>query len=223
MKVEIISRTQSLVEGVETQDLTAYIARIGKVKDNPARLLKYLIANKHWSPFSHTYFGFKVETSRSIGRQMIRHTSLSMQEWSQRYEDEVMGFEPIELRRKAEKNRQSSEDVFDPEIHEYTNASELIKQHLEDAETLYNSLIKAGVASECARFILPECTKTTLIFTGNIRSWIHFLELRLDHHTQKEARLVAEEIYTLLLKEIPVVFEALSNNGEQWNKKESTS
>lgn len=215
MKVELISRTQSLVEGVENQDLIAYVARIGKVKDNPAKLLKYLIKNKHWSPFTHLYFGFKVETSRAIGRQMLRHTSLSMQEWSQRYEEEVMGFEPIELRRKHEKNRQSSQEVFDPRVTLTPTssmdilASSLISQHLENTRKIYDALIRAGVASECARFILPECTKSTLIFTGNVRSWIHFLELRLDEHTQKEARMVAEEIKNYLLHEIPVIFEAL--------------
>lgn len=213
MKVTLISKTQSLVEGVEMQDLIAYVARIGKVKDNPAKLLKYLIKNKHWSPFTHVYFGFKVETSRAIGRQFIRHTSLSMQEWSQRYEEEIMGFEPIELRQKADKNRQSSTEIFDPYMgHSNEKASELIRKHLENSEALYTSLVAHGVATECARFILPECTQTTLIFTGNVRSWIHFLEGRLDGHAQKEIRLIAQEIHTILIAEIPVVFKALLEN-----------
>lgn len=218
MNVELISRTQSLVEGVDTQDLIAFVARIAKVKENPERLIRYLIKNSHWSPFTHVYFGFKVDTSRAIGRQMLRHTSLSMQEWSQRYEEEIMGFEPIEIRRKAEKNRQSSEEVFNPPmwykeedqvVNYQVRAEEAIEAHLRATEELYRELIRAGVASECARMILPECTKTTLIFTGNVRSWIHFLELRLDHHTQKEARLVAEAIRDILVGEIPAIFEAL--------------
>jgi thymidylate synthase (FAD) len=208
MNVKLVALTRPHLEGVSIEDFTAYIARIGKVKDNPKKLIKYLIKNKHWSPFEHTYITFKIETSRAIGRQLLRHRSFTFQELSQRYE-EVLEFEKIELRREHPTNRQSSTEVFNPT---FTNedfycipedmeweGSELIKEYLYQVEALYTALLEAGVAKECARMILPECAKTTMLMTGNLRSWIHFLEIRLDEHAQKEVREVSESIKKELL------------------------
>lgn len=205
MKVEMVAMTKPLIEGVSVEDFTAYIARIGKVKDNPKKLIKYLIKNKHWSPFEHTYVTFKIETSRAIGRQILRHRSFTFQELSQRYE-EVLEFEEIELRREHPTNRQSSTEVFDPFLKESGNASLTIERFLKRAQELYNELLEAGVAKECARMILPECTRTTMLFTGNLRSWIHFLEIRKDEHAQKEVRLISEEIEKQLLNYFSYTF-----------------
>src|ERR1017187_6133644 len=105
MLVEIVAKTLPLIEDVSTAEFAAYVARIGKVKENPEKLMAYMIKHNHWSPFQHTYFTFKIETSRAIGRQMLRHLSFTFQELSQRYE-EVLEFEPIELRMQSEVNRQ---------------------------------------------------------------------------------------------------------------------
>lgn len=206
MKVEIQAISKPLVDGVEDHEFPAYIARIGKVKDNPDKLIKYLIKHKHWSPLEHTYITFKIETSRAIGRELLRHRSFTFQELSQRYVD-VTKQEPIELRKQCEDNRQSSTEVFDPNIYKaswYTEegieesrpipASEAILMLMDNINRLYNKLIEAGVAKECARFILPECTTTTILMTGCLRSWIHFLELRDDVRAQLEAQLIAKEI-----------------------------
>lgn len=218
MKVEIVAMTKPLIEGVSVEDFTAYIARIGKIKDNPKKLIKYLIKNKHWSPFEHTYVTFKVETSRAIGRQILRHRSFTFQELSQRYE-EVLEFEEIELRREHPTNRQSSTEVFDPLIEEgigdfwegELNASEAVSKLKEDIKAVYEALLEAGVAKECARMILPECTKTTMLITGNLRSWIHFLEIRKDEHAQKEVRLISEEIEKQLLDYFKYTFNLHKN------------
>lgn len=218
MKVELVAKTVPQIDEVNTDNFAAYIARIGKVKDNPEKLMKYLIKHKHWSPFEHTYFSFKIRTSRAIGRELLRHRSMTFQELSQRYE-EVMEAEPIELRRQAEKNRQSSEDVFDPVlkynmVHELGKepyrvqfpASEAIEDLLNDIFSLYDKLLEAGVARECARMILPEATSTTILMTGNLRSWIHFLALRNDPAAQKEAQEIAKAIQDILMKEVPTIF-----------------
>lgn len=215
MKVELQSYTLPVISDVYPEDYPAYIARIGKVKDNPEKLVKYLIKHKHWSPFEHNFITFKIVTSRAIGRELLRHRSFTFQELSQRYE-EVLEFEEIELRRQDNDNRQSSVDVFDPEImwvpedmEEYSDkASNLIKRVMCNVHALYTSLLEAGVARETARFILPECTRTTILMTGNLRSWIHFLELRDDSRAQKEAQLIAKEIKKGLLKLFPVVLNA---------------
>lgn len=201
-----------IVEGVSTADFAAYVARIGKVKENPEKLMKYLIAHAHWSPFEHTFFTFKIRTSRAIGRELLRHRSFTFQELSQRYE-EVMEFEPIELRRQADKNRQSSEEVIDPLIYPQVTCQMEIAGILNSISALYQELMRLGVARECARFILPECTSTTILMSGSLRSWIHFLAIRDDEHAQKEAQLIAKMIKATLIEEVPNLFGDITNKS----------
>jgi thymidylate synthase (FAD) len=213
MKVQIQAITQPLIDDVTAEEFTAYIARIGKVKDNPEKLLKYLIKHKHWSPFEHTYATFKICTSRAIGRELLRHRSFTFQELSQRYE-EVLQFEDVELRRQDENNRQSSVEEFDPLVEDTyglgdgmpVRASVMMDIISGIVKNFYKQLIDKGVARECARMNLPERTTTTILMTGNLRSWIHFLELRDDERAQKEAQLIAKEIKKQLLEKFPIIF-----------------
>ena len=192
-KVELISKTIGLnsYEKLDNNEIIAAIARHGTVKENGGKLVKYLMCNKHWSPLQHISFGFKIETRRSISAQIFRHRSLNGQEWSLRYA-EPLGFEHIELRREHPTNRQSSSEIFDPvlDIVDYNfgeiKASDRIQKLMYDIENLYKELIESGVAKECARMILPECTQTTLTFNGSLRSWLSSLNVRCDHHAQKE-------------------------------------
>jgi thymidylate synthase (FAD) len=209
MKIELVAATSPRID-VNPEDFTAYIARIGRVKSNPDRLLKYLIEHAHWSPFEHTFLTFKIETSRAIGRELLRHRSFTFQELSQRYET-PLGFEPIETRMQCVKNRQSSTDYCDPLI-TYEGkeqcASEAITHFLHHARTLYETLLAAGIARECARFMLPEATTTTILMTGSLRSWIHFLAIRDHADAQKEARTVAQEIKKIFIAEFPAISAA---------------
>ena len=169
--------------------------------------------NKHWSPLDMINFGFEIETSRAIGRQLLRHASIRPQEHSQRYSDRVL-FEPIELRREDKVNRQSSTEIFDPEIWFEAKgitkkASSSIEFTLVMIENLYHNLLKSGVAKECARMILPECTTTTITFNGTLRSWLSLLNVRCDHHAQKETVIIATLIGEALEKEIPNVFSTI--------------
>lgn len=167
----------------------------------------------------------EIETSRAIGTQILRHRSFSFQEFSQRYADtSQLGFEPIELRKQSEKNRQSSTEIFNPIIGEiYTHSSDnqlgvekteiaandavdLLLQH---ANETYQRLVKAGVAKEQARFILPAATTTRMYMAGTIRSWMHYLDLRCQPDTQKEHREVALSIRDLLKKELPTVADVM--------------
>ena len=123
---------------------------------------------------------------------------------SQRY-SEATDFEDIELRKNGTTNRQSSSEVFDPiiGIHNPTEASKLINNHIENCDFLYYQLLKAGVAKECARFVLPLSTQTRLFMKGSIRSWIHYLQIRCDEHTQKEHRLLSQEILSIFKEKFP--------------------
>ena len=205
------------------------IARVSSSREDktaqPEKLINYLINHHHYSPFEHGYITMEIETSKAIGIQLLRHRSFTFQEFSQRYQDvgklsEDGMFEEIELRKQAVDNRQSSTEVFNPEIIIRNNvesfkleAENAIYLFLEQAQNLYNSLLEAGVAREQARMILPMATKTRIYMTGSVRSWIHFLGLRDDGHAQKEIQEVARAIKNILITELPLISNAL-----QWKK-----
>jgi thymidylate synthase (FAD) len=203
------------------EEIVAAIARHGVIKEDNGKLVKYLMDNKHVSPLDMINYVFEVETSLSIGRQLLRHASIKPQEHSLRY-SKVIGFEPIELRVEDKKNRQSSSDLFEDNIEaikytedwtseEYSGyARDLISSHLKSTQNLYNALLEAGVAKECARFILPNCTTTIMSFNGSLRSWLSLLNVRMDHHAQKECRIIAELIGEELERNLPNVFSNIT-------------
>lgn len=212
-----------------TPDIEKTIVEIARVSSSrkdkseaPEGLINYLIRNKHWSPFEHGYITMEIETSKAIGIQLLRHRSFTFQEFSQRYQDvskvsdEGM-FENVEIRRQASNNRQSSEEVFNPDLSESEayelNASTVIEGLLSTCESYYNRLLKAGVAREQARMVLPMATKTRIYMTGSVRSWIHFIGLRDDGHAQKEAQEIARAIKAILIEQLPIISKAL-----RWNE-----
>ena len=218
MNVQLVTKTQGVgkYEGLTSEEIISAIARHGVIKDDSGKLVKYLMDNKHWSPLDMINFSFEVETSRAIARQWLRHSSLKPQEHSQRYSDKVI-FENIELRKEDKINRQSSTEVFNPivegnydTIQEDIQADVLIGDLLKQIEEAYQGLIEAGVAKECARMILPECTQTTLTFNGSLRSWLSFLNVRCDHHAQKEIQELATLVGEILEQEMPKVFSSIN-------------
>lgn len=222
MKVELVSKTEGIgkYKNLSSEEIVSAIARHGIIKEDNGKLVRYLMSNAHWSPLDMINFTFEVETSRAIGRQILRHASIKFQEHSQRYSDKVV-FEPIELRKEHPTNRQSSTEIFNPIIKNNSSyiqndetANDLIIQTLDYLEEIYSSLIQAGIAKECARMILPECTQSTLSANGTLRSWLSFLNVRLDHHAQKECQDIAQLIGNQLQKEMPNVFSQIDwKNG----------
>ena len=218
MNVQLVTKTIGVgkYEGLTSEEIVSAIARHGIIKEDNGKLVKYLMDNKHWSPLDMINFSFEVETSRAIARQWLRHSSLKPQEHSQRYSDKVI-FENIELRKEDKINRQSSTEVFNPivegnydTIQEDIQADILIGDLLKQIEEAYQGLIEAGVAKECARMILPECTQTTLTFNGSLRSWLSFLNVRCDHHAQKEIQELATLVGEILEQEMPKVFSSIN-------------
>ena len=223
MKVELISKTQGVgsYDELTNEEIIAAVARHGTIKEDNGRLVKYLMDHKHWSPLQHISFGFKIETRRSISAQIFRHRSLNGQEWSLRYSEPV-GFEDIDLRKEHPTNRQSSTESFNPEIivpvsgygDVPVGAIFVINDLMDQIEVTYNKLIESGVAKECARDILPLCTKTTIHITATLRDLLGFLNVRCDEHAQKEVRDIATAIGEELEKELPDVFSKLDwRNG----------
>lgn len=178
----------------EAEKHIAFCARVSSSnQENPeySRLLRYLIENKHWSPFEMASACFEIVTSRAIAQQILRHRSFHFQEFSQRYA-EATEFEFYGARRQAETNRQSSVDDCD----EATQAWFANAQHVHNANALdlYDEALDRGIAKEQARFLLPLSTRTKLYMAGTVRDWIHYLSLRTDEHTQLEHREIAGEI-----------------------------
>ena len=204
----------------DAENAIVKIARVSSKRtdkvEKPEGLLNYLIKHKHWSPFEHGYMSVEIETSKAIGIQLIRHRSFTFQEFSQRYQDVNLidgMFESIELRKQATDNRQSSTEIFNPDVYYdgySTAASAQIGKHFRASQDLYKRLLDEGVAREVARMVLPLSTKTKIHMTGSIRSWIHFLDLRDDAHAQKEIQDVAKEIKKLFIEEFPVISKALN-------------
>jgi thymidylate synthase (FAD) len=194
------------------------VARVSSAREdrttNSPGLLRYLIRNKHWSPFEHAHLTLLIETSRGIAAQLLRHRSFTFQEFSQRYQSVgqlgAFPFEGIQLRAQASSNRQSSEEEL-----ALPDLDARIAAHLSAAQALYAQLLEAGVARECARFVLPLCTKTQLYMTGSLRSWIHFFELRDDAHAQAEVRAVARAAKEHFCERLPVISAALDYHADE--------
>lgn len=214
MNVKLVSLTQSQIKEKELtpEELIVYIARVSNPSnqlntESSDKLLSFLVRHKHWSPFEMVDMTVEITTSRGIAQQIIRHRSFSFQEFSQRYA-EVTDFEEVQLRKSGATNRQSSLEVFDPILYNGP-ASIRIEAHLKDGEDLYKELLSAGVAKECARFVLPLTTQTTIYMKGSIRSWIHYLQIRCDEHTQLEHREVAQQIEQIFKTHFPNISKAL--------------
>ena len=191
-----------------------YVARVSNPKnqgnDKFAGLLKYCIKHGHWSVFEQAFMTVEINTTRGLAAQILRHRSFTFQEFSQRYADSTLLSEHIpvpELRRQDNKNRQNSIDDVDPYIRQKYEI--LMQSHFERSVELYKDMLDSGIAKECARFVLPLATPTRLYMTGSVRSWIHYIDLRSAHGTQKEHMDVAEEIRCIFICQFPKVAEAL--------------
>ena len=198
----------------DAEKTIGYIARVANPKnqENPKveGLLKYCIKHGHWSVFEQASMTLQIETTRGIAAQVLRHRSFTYQEFSQRYADSSMLAEEIpmfELRRQDEKNRQNSIDDVDDFTKQEFDIK--IKKHFENSMQLYKQLLKQGIAKECARFVLPLATPTRLYMTGSLRSWIHYIDLRSAHGTQKEHMDIAKGSKQIFVDQFRTISTAL--------------
>ena len=210
VKAKLVSITKPEIEGLDNaEDLIAYCARVSNPSnqmnmETAPRLLAYLIKHKHWSPFEMVDVCFEIETSRAIAAQILRHRSFSFQEFSQRY-SEVTALEKTLWRKQGKTNRQ----VGDKDVDLSEEDKKVVGDALLHSQKAYNLLLDKGIAKECARMVLPLCTSTTMYMKGSVRSWIHYIDLRAKEDTQKEHRLVAEEIKQVFREKFPAVSKAV--------------
>ena len=208
MTVKLVSVTP------DAEKTMAYVARVSNPSnqdnENYAGLLRYCIKHNHWSVFEQSHMTLEIETNRGIAAQILRHRSFTFQEFSQRYADTNLLTEDIpvpELRRQDTKNRQNSTDDLGDYVKLILQTE--IQEHFIRANNLYKRLLEQGVAKECARFVLPLATPTRIYMTGSCRSWIHYINLRSAHGTQKEHMVIAEQCREVFKEQFPSVAEAL--------------
>jgi len=216
MKVELIAISKPEVDGINTaEELVAYCARVSNPSNqvsnqNVDKLIRYCIKNQHWSIFEMVNITISISTTRDIARQMLRHRSFSFQEFSQRYADPTkdLSFEMREARLQDTKNRQNSietDDDYIKERWEEQQASVIFK-----AKQAYEWAIENGIAKEQARAVLPEGnTQSRIYMQGDLRSWIHYCQLRMGNGTQKEHMEVAKACWDIIAKQFPNVAAAL--------------
>ena len=207
MTIKLVSITP------DAEQTMAYIARVSNPsnqdKDKYSGLLKYCIKHNHWSVFEQSSMTLEIETTRAIAAQILRHRSFTFQEFSQRYAaSTTLGdIDLPELRRQDLKNRQNSTDDLDPEMVEKFEKQMITL--FSSSKALYEQMLSQGVAKECARMVLPLCTPTKIYMTGSCRSWIHYIDLRSAHGTQKEHMEIAEACRKVFTEQFPTVSEAL--------------
>ena len=214
LKMTMVDQIKLVSVTPDAEQHMAYVARVSNPKnqdnDKFAGLLKYCIQHGHWSVFEQAFMTVEINTTRGLAAQILRHRSFTYQEFSQRYADSSMLGDVIplpELRRQDDKNRQNSIDDLDPLMVEDLNLK--MQRHFVDGMKLYKEMLEAGVAKECPRFVLPLATPTRIYMTGSVRSWIHYIDLRSAHGTQKEHMDVAEGVRGIFTEQLPVVAEAL--------------
>ena len=205
---KLISVTPNAEENI------VYMARVSNPKnqanmETAPRLIKYLMKHKHWSPFEMASMQVEINTTRAIAAQVLRHRSFSYQEFSQRYSD-VGALPEIglpHLRTQDLKNKQASHDNLDPTKRELLEVQ--IEKLYRSAQNVYDLPLEQGVAKECARSVLPLGTPTRMYMSGNVRSWVHYIQIRAGVETQLEHRLIAEDCKRIFCEQFPATAEAL--------------
>lgn len=205
MRVSLVWATPS------GDELIAYMARVSNPdnQDNTEtapKLIKYLKDNNHWSPFEMVNMCVEINTTRDIARQILRHRSFSFQEFSQRYAEVAVSMETSEARMQDVTNRQNSIESTDIVLKSWWQAMQ--QRVADDAEYVYHTALSKGIAKEVARKVLPEgLTPTRMYMNGNLRSWLHYVDIRCDKATQKEHREIAEQCKALLVTHFPLTFK----------------
>ena len=220
MNVKLISYSQptnskAFDNGWRTlEDVVAYCARVSNPSnqnntETSKKLLQYLIKHGHWSPFEMVSICLEIETTRDIARQILRHRSFSFQEFSQRYADPTkeLGFVTRKARLQDPKNRQNSIEMADDNevINEFFAIQAKVLRASKDA---YEWAIRNSIAKEQARSVLPEgLTESRMYMNGTLRSWLHYVELRSGHGTQKEHMEIACACADAIKPIFPMIME----------------
>lgn len=221
MKVSLVSVTTPALDVLDpesakiktAEDLIVYCARVSSPNqtktETAPRLIRYLIDHKHWSPFEMADLCVEVVTSRAISAQILRHWSISVQEFSQRYATADMGFEVYPARLQGEKNRQAGGAPEDVPAEVKAWWKEIQENHYFSANYLYERALEKGIAKEVARMLLPMATRTRMYLKGDVRSWIFYLLARTAPEAQYEHRQIAQGVLAIFREQFPCIAETV--------------
>lgn len=217
-KVKVVLETTAVdpdFPGKTIEDYLAYVARVSnpanqELNANPHRLIKHCLEEKHWSVFETAYITLQLDTNLGVAPQLLRHRSFTFQQFSQRYAKPdalKVDCEIPQARRQDTKNRQSTHDDLPDQLKAEweRRAGEVAAL----AKSTYDWAVGQGIGKECARFVLPTMTPTRLYMTGNVRSWIHYVQTRCAPDVQLEHRRLAEEIRSVLAGRLPIIASVL--------------
>ena len=215
MNVKLVGITAPVAGHNSAEDMIVYMARVSNPSNQNAtqgsdKLIRYLIKNQHWSPFQMVNIVMEINVTRDIARQILRHRSFSFQEFSQRYADPTkdLNFELREARLQDTKNRQNSIETDDAELQSEWQIKQI--NLIAEAKAAYDWAIEKGIAKEQARVVLPEGnTMSKIYMQGDLRSWIHYCQLRMENGTQKEHMEVAKACWEIIAERFPNVVAAL--------------
>jgi len=215
MNVKLVGVTAPCAGHNSAEDMIVYMARVSNPSNQDMargdeKLIRYLIKNQHWSPFQMVNVVMEINTTRDIARQILRHRSFSFQEFSQRYADPTkdLGFELREARLQDTKNRQNSIETDDKELQSEWKIKQM--NLITEAKSAYDWAIENGIAKEQARAVLPEGnTQSRMYMQGDLRSWIHYCQLRMENGTQKEHKEIATECWKIIGQRFPNVVAAI--------------
>lgn len=212
VKLVAVTKGVNELNDLGSEEIVSFIARVSNPSnqsnfESAPKLLAYLIKHSHWSPFEHAFMTLEITTSRGIAAQILRHRSFVFQEFSQRY-SKSDSYISYPARRQDIKNRQNSvDDMSEDDRIWFSNMQADV---WEMAKRLYDEALKRGVAKEQARFLLPLNTKTTIYMTGNLRSWIHYINLRTENGTQLEHSQIAQLAKDIFCEQFPSIAKALN-------------
>lgn len=207
-----MSKTRLIWSTPKGEELIVYMARVSSQRseeekfEEPEKLIKYLIKNKHWSPFEMANMCVELHPSRVVSAQILRHNSMRFQEFSQRYADAPCFVSDIKfyLEQDAENRQVSSEEEVDPDL------TQEIYEFLAKTYDFYKKLRAKKVSKETARYVLPMGTESKMYINGMVRSWIHYFQQRVDaDHVQPEHLIIATDLFNIFEKEYPIIAEVI--------------
>lgn len=218
MDVQLINYSQTPLRKNLLEQI-AYIARVSNPSnedndESAEKLVRYLIKHNHWSPLEMVSICLRIETTRDIARQILRHRSFSFQEFSQRYADPTkdLKFVTRDARLQDKKNRQNSIETDDRELMEIWD--EMQSKVIRESRNAYTWAVTNGIAKEQARAVLPEGNiMSRMYMNGTLRSWVHYIQLRTGNGTQKEHMEVARKCADAIEPIFPMIREYVNVNA----------
>jgi thymidylate synthase (FAD) len=209
------------LDGVMADDLSvvnaarvSFARRKDEMDESDEGLIRFLLRNRHGTPFEHNSFRFHIRAPIFVAREWFRHRVGSFNEFSMRYARATDDFyvpDADDVRTQVGKPGSYSFEPVEPELAETTR--EQLQAVYEHAYSVYERLVEAGVAREVARAALPVGAYTEFYWTVNARSLLNFVSLRNAETAQREIQRYADVVERIFAAHMPVTYDAFVRAG----------